>query len=205
MEGSDVGRSLFSVFGIVDPRARRCSSVRSSPAFTWVAVLLGVPATVLLLIQAVTQDDALLPYSSALEAVLYFYAAYALISVHARGPRDHARRAVRGRRHLHARGLGHSPTCSPSTRRSSRQLHRRGATPAATAPGWSSLFLSFTTLSSTGLRRRHPDHAVRRARIVMIEQVAGVAYIAMVRLAPRRHSWCWARRACAGASLPGER
>ena len=41
--------------------------------------MLGVPATILLLIQAVTQDDALLPYSSALEAVLYFYAAYALI------------------------------------------------------------------------------------------------------------------------------
>ena len=38
-----------------------------------------MPATVLLLIQAVTGDDSLLPYSSALEAVLYFYAAYALI------------------------------------------------------------------------------------------------------------------------------
>ena len=34
----------------------------------------------LLLIQAVTGDDDLLPYSSALEAVLYFYAAGALIA-----------------------------------------------------------------------------------------------------------------------------
>ena len=34
----------------------------------------------LLLIQAVTGSDALLPYSSALEAVLYFYAAGALIA-----------------------------------------------------------------------------------------------------------------------------
>jgi len=33
-----------------------------------------------LLIQAITRDDALLPYSSALEAVLYLYAAYALIA-----------------------------------------------------------------------------------------------------------------------------
>jgi len=42
-------------------------------------VLVGVPVTVLLLIQVVTGDDALLPYSSGFEAVLYFYAAAALI------------------------------------------------------------------------------------------------------------------------------
>ena len=46
----------------------------------WFALTLGVPATILLLIQAVTADDGLLPYSSALEAVLYFYAAGALIA-----------------------------------------------------------------------------------------------------------------------------
>ena len=55
-------------------------AVRSSPGLTWVSLMLGIPATVLLLIQAVTGDDALLPYSSALEAVLYFYAAGALIA-----------------------------------------------------------------------------------------------------------------------------
>ena len=55
-------------------------AVRSSPAFTWAALALGGPASVLLLIQALTGDDALLPYSSALEAILYFYAAYALIT-----------------------------------------------------------------------------------------------------------------------------
>ena len=41
--------------------------------------MFGIPATVLLLIQAVTGDDDLLPYSSAFEAVLYLYAAGALI------------------------------------------------------------------------------------------------------------------------------
>jgi hypothetical protein len=35
-----------------------------------VGLTLGLPATVLLLIQAVTGDDALLPYSSAFEAGL---------------------------------------------------------------------------------------------------------------------------------------
>ena len=41
------------------------------------------------------------------------------------------------------------------------------------------LFLSFTTLSSTGLSDVVPVQAVR-ARPVMLEQLAGVAYVAMV-------------------------
>ena len=79
MEDSGAGRALFSVFGIAI-LGLVVLAVRSTPALTWVGVLLGLPATVLLLIQAVTGDDALLPYSSALEAVLYFYAAGALIA-----------------------------------------------------------------------------------------------------------------------------
>ena len=79
METSDVGRSLFSVFGIAI-LGLVVMAVRSSPGLTWVGLLLGLPATVLLLIQAVTGDDTLLPYSSALEAVLYFYAGGALIA-----------------------------------------------------------------------------------------------------------------------------
>src|SRR4051794_14317681 len=78
MEGSGAGRALFSVFGVL-VLALVVLAVRASPAFTWVALLLGVPATVLLLVQAITGKTGLNPYSSALEAVLYFYAAYALI------------------------------------------------------------------------------------------------------------------------------
>src|SRR5215213_4603007 len=79
MEGSDVGRALFSVFGIAI-LGLVVLAVRSSPGFTWVGLVLGTPATILLLIQAITRDDALLPYSSAFEAVLYFYAAGAMIA-----------------------------------------------------------------------------------------------------------------------------
>src|SRR5688500_12694460 len=78
MEDEGVGRALFSVFGIAI-LGLVVLAVRSSAGLTWVGVTLGLPATVLLLIQAVTGSDALLPYSSALEAVLYFYAASALI------------------------------------------------------------------------------------------------------------------------------
>src|SRR3954454_20533271 len=79
MQGNDVRRSLFSVFGI-GVLGLVLLAVRSSPALTWVGVALGAPATVLLLIQAITISDDLLPWSSAFEAVLYFYAAGALIS-----------------------------------------------------------------------------------------------------------------------------
>ena len=79
MEDSDVGRALFSLFGIAI-LGLVVLAVRSTPGLTWVGLLLGIPATVLLLIQAITGDDGLLPYSSALEAVLYFYAAGALIA-----------------------------------------------------------------------------------------------------------------------------
>ena len=79
LEGGGVGRELFSVLGIVIV-GLVVLAVRASPGLTWVSVLIGVPATVLLLVQAVTGSDNLLAYSSALEAVLYFYAAGALIA-----------------------------------------------------------------------------------------------------------------------------
>src|SRR4051812_43120574 len=69
--GGSRGRALFSLFGIV-VLALGVRGVRTPPALTGVSVVLGGPATVLLLIQAVTDEDALQPYSSALEAVLYF-------------------------------------------------------------------------------------------------------------------------------------
>jgi len=69
METTDAGRALFSLFGIL-VLGLVLLAVRGSPAHTWVAVLLGLPATCLLLVQAITGDDDLLPYSSAFEAVL---------------------------------------------------------------------------------------------------------------------------------------
>ena len=49
MEGSEAGNALFSLFGIAI-LGLVVLSVRSSPGFTWVAIVLGVPATILLLI-----------------------------------------------------------------------------------------------------------------------------------------------------------
>jgi hypothetical protein len=177
MEGNDVGRSLFSVFGIVI-LALVVLAVRSTPVFTWFALLLGVPATILLLIQAITRDDALLPYSSALEAVLYFYAAYALIRYMLE---DH----VITRDELYAVGatftlvawaFAYSFTVYQAIE---PQSFTAAVDPNGDRTWIELLFLSFTTLSSTGLSDVIPIKPFARS-LVMMEQLAGVAYIAMV-------------------------
>jgi Ion channel len=177
MEGNEVGRSLFSVFGIVI-LALVVLAVRSSPVFTWFALLLGFPATILLLVQAITRDDALLPYSSALEAVLYFYAAYALIRYMLE---DH----VITRDELYAVGATFTLVAWAFAYSFTvyQAIEPHSFTAAVDPNGdrtWVELlFLSFTTLSSTGLSDVIPIKPFARS-LVMMEQLAGVAYIAMV-------------------------
>jgi hypothetical protein len=177
METSDAGRALFSLFGIL-VLGLVLLAVRGSPAHTWVAVLLGLPATCLLLIQAVTADDDLLPYSSAFEAVLYFYAAAALIAYMLADheiTRDELF-AVGATFTLVAWAFAYTFTVC--------QAIEPGSFTAAVDPtgdrSWMELlFLSFTTLSSTGLSDVVPIKAFARS-VVMIEQVAGLAYVAML-------------------------
>jgi hypothetical protein len=177
METSDVGRALFSVFGIAI-LVLVVLAVRSTSAATWFGLALGLPATVLLLIQAVTRDDALLPYSSALEAILYFYAAGALISYMLA---DHVITrdelfAVGATFTLVAWAFAYSFTvCQAIEPRS----FIAAIDPNADRSWMELLFLSFTTLSSTGLSDVTPVKPFARS-IVMIEQLAGIAYVAMV-------------------------
>jgi hypothetical protein len=177
MESSDAGRALFSILGIAI-LGLVVLAVRSSPGLTWVGVMLGIPASILLLIQAVSGSDDLLPYSSALEAVLYFYAAGALIAYMLADheiTRDELF-AVGATFTLVAWGFAYSYTVC--------QAIEPGSFIAAIDPSgkrsWTELlFLSFTTLSSTGLSDVVPVKPFARA-LVMIEQVAGLAYVAMV-------------------------
>ena len=177
MEGSDVGRALFSVFGIAI-LGLVVLAVQSTPGLTWVALLLGAPATVLLLIQAVTKSDDLLPYSSALEAVLYFYAAGALIAYMLA---DHVITrdelfAVGATFTLVAWAFAYAYTVC--------QAIEPGSFTAAVDPegqrSWMELlFLSFTTLSSTGLSDVVPIKPFARG-LSMIEQTAGLTYVAVL-------------------------
>jgi Ion channel len=176
MEGS-AGRALVSLIGILI-LGLVLLVVRASPALFGVAAVLGIPATILLLIQAVSGSDTLLPYSSALEAVIYFYAAGALIA-YMLADHDITRDelfAVGATFTLVAWAFAYSYTVC--------QAIEPGSFTAAVDPGadrsWMELlFLSFTTLSSTGLSDVVPIKPFARG-LVMLEQVAGVAYIAMV-------------------------
>jgi hypothetical protein len=177
MENSDVGRALFSVFGIAI-LGLVVLAVRSSPGSNWFMVALGLPASALLVLQAVSGNDDLLPYSSALEAVLYFYAAGALIVYMLA---DHVITrdelfAVGATFTLVAWAFAYGYTVC--------QAIEPGSFTAAVDPtgerSWMELlFLSFTTLSSTGLSDVVPVKAFARG-LVMIEQVAGIAYVVMV-------------------------
>jgi hypothetical protein len=141
-------------------------------------MLLGVPATVLLLIQAVTGSDTLLPYSSALEAVLYFYAGGALIAYMLADheiTRDELF-AVGATFTLVAWAFAYTFTVCQAVEPGSFTA----AVHANADRSWTELlFLSFTTLSSTGLSDVIPVKPFARG-IVMLEQLAGVGYIAMV-------------------------
>jgi hypothetical protein len=177
MENSAVGRALFSLFGIAI-LGLVLLAVRASPAATWIGVLLGVPATALLLVQVVGGSDDLLPYSSAFEAVLYFYAAGALIAYMLA---DHVITrdelfAVGATFTLVAWAFAYSFTVCQAIEPHS---FTAAIDPSGDRSWMELLFLSFTTLSSTGLSDVVPVRAFARS-IVMIEQLAGVAYIAMV-------------------------
>jgi hypothetical protein len=177
LEGNGVGRAVFSVMGILI-LGLVLLAVRSTASLTWIALSLGLPATVLLVIQAVTGSDDLLPYSSALEAVLYFYAAAALIRYMLADhevTRDELF-AVGATFTLVAWGFAYAYTVCQAIE---PQSFTAAIDPAADRSWMELLFLSFTTLTSTGLSDIVPVKPFARG-IVMIEQLAGLGYIAMV-------------------------
>jgi hypothetical protein len=176
-EGGSAGRALLSVFGIAI-LGLVLLAVQSSPGQSLIIVLLAIPATVLLVIQAVSGSDTLLPYSSALEAVIYFYAAGSLIAYMLADheiTRDELF-AVGATFTLVAWAFAYSYTVLQAIEPGS---FTAAVDPAADRSWMELLFLSFTTLSSTGLSDVVPIKPFARS-LVMLEQLAGVGYIAMV-------------------------
>jgi Ion channel len=176
-EDTHAGRALFSVLGVVI-LILVVLTVRRSPALTWVSVLLGIPAVILLLIQAVTGSDDLLPYSSAFEAVLYFYAAGAMIA-YMLGDHQITRDelfAIGATFTLLAWAFAYTYIVC--------QAIEPGSFSAADATGgersWMELlFMSFTTLTSVGLSDITPVKPFARG-LVMVEMAGGLAYVAML-------------------------
>ena len=174
---STVGRTVFSAIGIV-VLALAVWSTAGSPAWTWVSIVLAVPATGFLLIESVTDVPALLPWSEALLAALYFYTAGALLAymLADRHITTDELYAVGATFTLLAWAFAHLYSWCQAVYPDSFVA----AVDSEQQRSWMELlFLSFTTMSSTGLSDVVPVHPFARA-LVMLEMVAGVGYIAMV-------------------------
>lgn len=78
MSDSTLSRLIFSCFGLVVPLLALLVVVRS-PAATWFATLLVVPSILMTLIAGFVGYSYLLLWAHALESVMYFYSAIALI------------------------------------------------------------------------------------------------------------------------------
>jgi len=176
-EGTHAGRAVFSALGVVI-LGLVVLGVRRTQALTWVTVMLGIPAVVLLSIQAITGSDDLLPYSSAFEAVLYFYAAGAMIA-YMLGDHEITRDelfAIGATFTLLAWAFAYTYIVC--------QAIEPGSFTGPGGPGddrsWMELlFMSFTTLTSVGLSDITPVKAFARG-IVMLEMAVGLAYVAML-------------------------
>ena len=172
------GRVVLQLFGL-GVLLLAVMAVRSTPALTWVSVLLGVPVVVLTVLELTWPDnDGVALWSATLHAAFYGYTAYALI-----------------------RYMFHDLHISTD------ELIATGATFTVVAWGWAYvyvavqlvwpgsfiaaqdsdaprtwvelLFLSVTTLSSTGLSDVVPVLPHARS-VVMLEQIAGMLYLAIV-------------------------
>ncbi|MDQ3481748.1 MAG: potassium channel family protein [Actinomycetota bacterium] len=177
MESTRAGRALFSVFGII-VLALAVLAVRRTPSFTWVSILLATPALVLLVAQVFSSATWLSAWSAAFEAPLYFYAAIALIRYMFADQivTTDELWAIGATFTLVAWGFAYVyvvvQALSPGS--------FIAAVDADETRTWVELlYLSFTTLSSTGLSDVVPIKPFARS-VVMIEQVVGLLYVAMV-------------------------
>lgn len=171
------GRALLSAFGVL-VLALAVWVVIRSPAARWVAWVLVAPAFVLSLLSALIVDPRLLAWSSLVEASLYFYTAGSLIAYMMEDHRVTTDELFAAGATFTLIAWGFAYVYSIC------QLWWPESFVGATHPGeprtfLELLFLSFTTLSATGLGDILPVTPMARV-LVMLEQFAGVAYIAVV-------------------------
>lgn len=171
LEGSFEGRQLFALFGLF-LLGVALFAVRATPGITWVAATLALPAVVLLVVQVATGNEELAPWASGFESVLYFYAAGAMLlyMLDDENVTTDELFAIGAVFTLVAWAFAHVYVV----------LQGLDVTAFGAERSWTELlFLSFTTMSSTGLSDIVPITGHARS-VVMLEQVAGLFYIAMV-------------------------
>ena len=173
-----LGRALFSILALF-VLVLAVMAVRMTPALSWVSAILGLPVVVLTIWEAISPGaESVVLWSSVFHAAFYFYTGYALL------------------RYMFA---DHVVTTD--------ELYATGATFTVVAWGFAyvylavdivwpdsfsvvaspldakawfeMLFLSVTTMTSTGLSDIYPIRPHARSA-VMIEQIGGMLYLALV-------------------------
>lgn len=153
-------------------------AVRRTPALSWVAVTLGAPALVLTVLEQVRPEtDWIVLASAALHVPFYFYVSYAMV-------RYLFHDEVVTRDELYATGAAFTVVAwgfaylyaAVQVVWPDSFVDHGGA---GDLDWFTLLFLSFTTLTSTGLSDVVPVHAHARS-IAMVEMMVGVFYVALV-------------------------
>ena len=171
------GRAALGVLGTALVLAA-VAAVRPTPGLTWLAVLLGGPAMVLSVLEGVIGgDDWVVLCSAALHAPFYFYVSYSMIRY-----LFHDDRVTRDE--LYATAAAFTVVAwGFAYVYAACQVLWPGSFDASGGGDHRSwfelLFLSFSNLTSVGLSDVLPVQGHARS-FVMVEQVAGVFYVALV-------------------------
>ncbi|MVA74956.1 two pore domain potassium channel family protein [Auraticoccus sp. F435] len=177
LDNRSLGRTLFSVVSVAAV-ALAVYAVRATPALTWVSLTLGAPLLVLTAVEAVHPVPWAVLASAVVHALFYGYTCYAMIRYMFAD--DHATVDE-----VWATGAAFTVLAWAFTYAySAVQIVWPGSFTAGVDPeqprSWMELlFLSVTTLTSTGLSDIVPLRAHARS-VVMLEQIAGMLYLALV-------------------------
>ena len=177
LDGVPGGSLLLGIFGILILLLVVLVVIRS-PAISWIAWVIAVPVFVLTLFSWLYGNPALLVWAALLEGILYFYGAGGLIVYMLGDERVTIDElfAVGATFTLLAWGFAYMymvcQAWSPAS-------FSGGTNPKEPLSFVELLSLSFTNLSATGLSDIVPVAPASRV-LVMLEQFAGVGYIAVV-------------------------
>ncbi len=177
LDGSTAGRAGLGVVQMLIVLLA-LYAVRRTPTLTWVGVLLAPPAMIFTVLEAFSPtSDPIVLGSAALHAPFYFFVSYGMIRY-----LFHDDKVTRDE--LFATGAAFTVVAwGFAYVYAAAQVLWPGSFTASGGNDECSwfelLYLSFTTLTSVGLSDVTPvlDHA---RSLVMIEQVAGVLYVALV-------------------------
>lgn len=173
-----VGRSILGIFAI-GVLFLAVLAVRRTPALTWISALLGVPLIVLTVLEGVAPGNTPVTlWSALLHALFYFYTAYGLVRYMFNDDKVTTDElyATGAAFTVLAWGFAYLYSAVQIVWPMSFNAYHN---PDAPRTWFELLFLSFTTLTSTGLSDVTPVEAHARA-VVMIEQVLGLMYVAFI-------------------------